>query len=499
MKKTFLYPGLILTFFLAACGQLAPKPTATGIATSSAWQDHSIFRSGLVSDQQKVLDRLPGASVYHIEMTLDPGYTSLHGHEQVQYTNRESTDLNEIYFQLFPNQEGGESLIANLKVAGKATQPVYETDKSALKVTLPAALEPGQETTLEMDFEVTVPTQTGGNYGLFAYASDLLALDGFYPAIPVYDEKGWHEGKIPPNSDTTYQDASFYVVEVSAPKALILAASGIQVSRSTHGNQQTVTFAAGPARDFYLAGSEKYVVHSQTSGETTVNVYTMKDQKNGASSALDSATHALNDYSARFGGYPYTEFDVVSIPMEGAYGIEYPGITGINHTLFDSGTGSDGTPRTVLLESTVAHEIGHQWFYNLVGDDQANEPWLDEAVTQYATGLYYLDRYGESGWQGYSATWSYRWERVNREDLPVGLPAGDYSGKEYSAIVYGRGPLFLAALAEKMGPSTFDEFLRDYVQQNAWGIATTASFKALAESHCGCDLSPLFNEWVFAK
>jgi aminopeptidase N len=152
-----------------------------------------------------------------------------------------------------------------------------------------------------------------------------------------------------------------------------------------------------------------------------------------------------------------------------------------------------------MLESTVAHEVGHQWFYNAVGDDQINGPWLDEAVAQYVTGLYYLDLYGQQRMEGYRNSWLSRWDRVNREPIPIGLPASSYQGKEYGAIVYGRGPLFLEALAQKMGQSTFDQFLRDYCQSHKWGIGTAASFKQFADKHCQCDLTPVFDEWVRKK
>ena len=89
-----------------------------------------------------------------------------------------------------------------------------------------------------------------------------------------------------------------------------------------------------------------------------------------------------------------------------------------------------------------------------------------------------------------------RWDRIERKPIPIGQPASSYQGKEYSAIVYGRGPLFIDALAQKLGQATFDQFLRDYYQSHQWGIGTTASFKQLAEKHCLCDLTPLFDEWV---
>ena len=82
--------------------------------------------------------------------------------------------------------------------------------------------------------------------------------------------------------------------------------------------------------------------------------------------------------------------------------------------------------------------------------------------------------------------------------LPVAAysEGGEFAGA-YGAIVYGRGPLFFEALRDEMGQATFDAFLRDYVQENRWGIATTESLRALAEQHCGCDLEALFEEWVY--
>jgi len=118
---------------------------------------------------------------------------------------------------------------------------------------------------------------------------------------------------------------------------------------------------------------------------------------------------------------------------------------------------------------------------------------------QYATGLYLADIGGEEVAEGYRDSWYGRWDRVDRADIPIGMPTGAYEGKEYGAIVYGRGPIFVAALAEKMGQATFDEFLRGYYESHKWGIGTADGFRQLAERHCQCDLTTLFEEWVYEK
>ena len=462
------------------------------------WDDRAVFRSGLIQDEQKALDQLQGASVYHLDVQIADDCLSLQGRLQVRYTNQENKPLDVVYFQLFPNISGGKSAVSAVKVDGQDVQAVYEFQSSSLRVPLTTALQPGKQVVIQMDMQVQLPREMGGNYGLFGYLDNILVLDEFYPVIPAYDDQGWHAGALPPNADSTYQDVSFYLVRVAAPANLTVVASGNVINRETQENRQVLTFAAGPARDFYIAASDRFTVVSEKVGETTVNSYAIKEREQVARQVLQIAMGAVKSYAARFGVYPYTELDLVSTPMQ-ALGIEYPGITGISVALYDPNAKVSGTSSQVLLEGTVAHEVGHQWFYNVVGNDQINQPWLDESVVQYVTGLYFLDTYGKQGYQGYRDSWLSRWDRVQRSKIPVGMPAETYQGAEYSAIVYGRGALFVEALADKMGQATFDKFLRDYYGSHEWDIGTSASFRQLAEKHCQCDLTSLFDEWVYTK
>ena len=494
----------------AGCGKANPAATPTPLKDTAvppppapqlfdmAGDDRTIFRSGLIGAEQDALDCLPGASVYHIDLQISDDFLLLEGHEEVRYTNQEDEPLDEIYFRLFPNIAGGAVTVSAIQVAGQDVTPLYEFQDSALRVALPAALQPGERVVIQLDFEVAVAQEMGGNYGLFGYFDGVLVLDEFYPVIPVYDDEGWNVEVPPRDGDVTYYDASFYLVRVTAPASLTIVASGSVVGSEHEADAQIRTFAAGPARDFYLAASEDYTVISETVGETTVNSYALPELTRGAQAALQFATDALRSYNERLGVYPYTEFDVVSTPMQ-ALGMEYPGLVAIGLELYDPHEQVAGLPFPIVLESATVHEVAHQWFYNAVGNDQVDEPWVDEAVVQYLTGLYYVDAYGEGVAREYRSSWDERWDRVDRADIPIGLPVADYVDKEYGAIVYGRGPLFVAALAEELGQPPFDEFLRDYYQSHKWGIGTSATFRQCAEQHCQCDLIALFEEWVYAK
>lgn len=461
-----------------------------------AWDDRSAFRQGLISSEAAVLDELTGASVYHMDMAISPDLLSVAGLQEVRYTNQEDGALDEVYFHLYPNLLGGNLTVSGLTVNGEPVTPEYpDRAWSVMRVPLPAPLAPGEQVVFGLEFSVDVPTEGGNNYGVFAAIDDVLALAHFYPQISVYDDEGWNIEAPPPNADVTYADTAFYLVRVTAPAEQVMVTSGNEIDRQMAGDEQIVTIAAGPVRDFYIASSDRYIVVSDMVGQTTVNSYGFPEFAEQNEQVLEVATTALDSFGARLGEYPFVEFDVAPTPNL-ALGVEYPGAVVIRSALYDPEATLGQTPALFYTEATVAHEVGHQWFYSVVGNDQIDEPWLDEALTQYITFLYFLDTYGPQGGDGFRDSFIGRWERVDRADIPIGMPAGEYDSAEYGAIVYGRGPLFFEALSEEMGQETFEAFLRDYYQQNKWDISTGQELKALAEAHCDCDLSSLFAEWV---
>jgi hypothetical protein len=458
--------------------------------------DRSVFESNLVSGEQGILDDSDGFSTYHMDLEIADDLSTASGRMEVRYTNNEPVPLQEVYFRLYPNIVGGSSQVSNLKVNGSDNGSFLEFADSALRVPLPAPLESGGQVTISMDFEIGIPTEMGGNYGLYGYFDNVLVMDEFYPTIPVFNDEGWNVEIPPQNGDFPNNDSSYYVVRIIAPEEWALVASGVVINERLDGKQQIKTYAAGPARDYYIAASDDFEVVTQTQGEVTVNSYALSDGMDGAKLGLKFALNSLLSFGERYGEFPYTELDVVSTPML-ALGVEYPGVTAIAMPLYDVEGSDFGIPNTALLESVVAHEVGHQWFYNTVGNDQIDEPWLDEAITQYVTGMYYVDTYGPSNFLGYRSSWFDRWGRVENADIPIGLPAGDYTGVEYGAIVYGRGPIFVEELSEVMGLSVFDAFMMDYYQTFKWGRSTTIEFQNLAEDHCDCELDDLFEEWVY--
>jgi aminopeptidase N len=507
MRRLFV-SFLVLNFVLVSCTiSQAPATPTTAPATPTTtppsdifdtpWEDRSIFKTGLVSPEQSTLNELPDASVYHLEFNLEEDLYHVTGTEEVRYTNAEEIPLDQVQLRLFPNILGGEMTIANLTVDEQSVTPSYELENSLLRVRFSTPLEPGQSVIIKMDFAITIPQTLEQNYGVLAYVEDVLTLAHAYPMIAVYDEEGWNAEIPPPSGDVTYADAAFFIVKVTAPNNLTLVASGQQISSSEAERVQMLSVVSGPARDFYLVASPTYEKITETFGEVTVNTYAPENFQKGSEMALDVASRAIEVFSTRYAAYPYKELDIVATPTL-ALGIEYPGMIAITSRIYDLDQNLGSAPASDYMEATVAHEVGHQWFYNLVGNDQLDDPWLDEALTQFATLEYYADEYGPQGEQAFRYSLEARWHSVNNgADIPIGLPVSEYSGQEYSGIVYGRGPLFFVELREEMGTEAFDAFIKEYTETLSWDIATPEFLQSLAEKHCSCDLDALFNEWVY--
>jgi hypothetical protein len=506
---------LLLLMICLAMSACQPKATSTSPASSPApptplegtppaglssdpfsyaWEDFSVFETGLSQEAQPVLEGLAENPVYHLDLTIASSLDSISGVAAIRYINQEDTPLDQLFLRLYPNITGGEMIIKELSLDGAPIDSSLIAGKSALQIVLPQSLEPGIQTEIVISYDLQLPLEMSGNYGLFGSFNGLLVLQEIYPILSVFDADGWDIDLPSRHGDLIHIDASFYLVRITLPSTLQVVSSGVEIDRNVQGAWQSITIAAGPARDFYLAAAEDFQPTTTSLPGIKITSYTLPSAESYADTSLQITKAAISSYSQRLVNYPYTEFDLISTPMQ-ALGMEYPGMTALNVNMFDPEATISDLPGTYFLEATIAHEVAHQWFYNMVGNDQVDEPWLDEAIVQYLTGIYFLDQYGVRGYSDFRQSWLDRWDRVDRQTTPIGLPAADYDAQAYGAVVYGRGPLFVEALAEEMGEDVFWSFLQSYINELAWKISQPESFMAMAEEFCECDLSELWETW----
>ena len=493
-KRGSRISGLVLFVLVLAAAVAAGEEASSLNPLGFPWEDREVFRSGLVPSEQGVLDGLPGATVYHVDLTFTPDTLALQGQQEILYTNRETQTLSEIYVRLYPNVAGGAAELTSIRRDGTPTEAKHVLDSSILRIHLDPALPPGESAILEWDLSIRVSDAYVG-WGPFAAEDGVISLDQFLPVIPVYDETGWNVGPVPPQGDWSYYDASFYLVRVTAPSDLVLVAGGVEVSGIDGVQTQSRTFAAGPVRDFYLAGSSDYQAISQTHSNVRITHFVLPGGEAHAELGLRVAADALDSFEARFGPYPYTELDFATTFIHAGSAMEYPGIVAMSEETYWPGAVLWGNqPSETVMETTIVHEMAHQWFYNIVGSDQVDEPWLDEALAQYATNLYYEDTYGPARASDYRREWIGRWNAIGRRAIPVGLSTFEFESGTYGSIVYGRGPLFVVQLGEFLD---LDAFFQAYIDAHRWGVASTKSFTKLAAEMSERDVTDLFTAWLY--
>jgi hypothetical protein len=432
------------------------------------------------------VDACHTASVYDIRLTVDPNTASVTGQQQVRYINAEGQPLSDLYLRLFPNTPayGGSMTVTRLLLNGAHISPFIEFEGSALRVPLEPPLDAGRMLTLSMAFTVEVPTTGAAGHGLFSYTGGIMALPTVYPIIPVYDDDGWNVEIAPTHGDDLHTDVSSYEVQVTAPSNLTLVASGVCL-RLREG---VWSCNAGPVRDFVVILGGRYQRAARLVQDVVVNSYFYGEHERAGWRAVEVAADALVAFTDLFGEYPYAELDVVATPNR-LGGMEYPGLVVIEDRLYPDGG---------QLEWLVAHEVAHQWWFGVVGSDQVDTPWLDEALTQYSTLLYYERTYGPDRARGILQDFVQTYRSLVRagRDRPAGLSAASYDSSLYWDVVYRKGALYFHSLREAVGDETFFDILQTYYDRHRYQIATPESFLATVEDVTGDRHITLYEEWI---
>ena len=425
-----------------------------------------------------------------VNVALDPRMeqATIDGQARIRFTNPLTTPLRDIELMLWPNdpQYRAEMWAGPALVDGAFVDPVPLLGDLALSLPLAKPLAPGAMVDISLPFHIETSGPIGGEAPQrFGITEGVLVAPTFYPLLPRLIDGTWQVEPAPPGGDTTNSETALYDLIIRAPGDLALAVSGIEVERTENPDgTQTVHVVTGPMRDvaFALGSLETAAVQV---AQVELRAWYLPEHADSAQEMLEAAQVQYEALTDRVGPYPYPQLDLVDAP--GAFGgIEYPGLVFI---------GTLGG--TNVIEPTV-HEVAHQWFYGLIGDDQLHEPWLDEAAATYAEVLYY-EAAGRSGRATGMLSDLRAWLRSHPDpSLPIGLGVGEYADQgEYALFVYVKGALFFDALRRELGDSAFTEFLHRYYQTFRYRVADGAAFQDVAQDTCGCDLTSLFDLWVW--
>ncbi|MFG3146329.1 M1 family aminopeptidase [Streptomyces sp. NPDC048243] len=433
----------------------------SSLQTSFVLDDIALSTSGDTTPPADSV-RTPAAPAYTVSLSSNTSGTVWTGHESATFTNASSTALSEVYLRLWDNYHGTCTAppITVSNVTG-GTAGALSVACTALKITLASPLPQGQSTSIGFDLGITVPSGADrfGYDGAFSFIGNAL------PVLAVKDGAGWHLDPYTNNGESFYSLAADFKVTLDHPTSLLVPATGTSVDTPGSSGRTVTTATASKVRDFAWAAGPFTKISGTSPAGTAVNVYSVSGISSAnAQSMLTTAKSAVDAHAARFGAYPYGELDAVIDNNFWFGGMEYPGFV-----------------LDLVSTTALTHEIGHQWFYGIVGDDEYNSPWLDEAFTDYATDLT-QNKTGASCWN--SVSWASSAEKITNS-----MAYWDTHSSRYSTVIYGYGKCALHDLRRLLGDTAMAKLLKDYATSYWYGVSTTAEFKAAAQAATTTDLT----------
>lgn len=431
---------------------------------------------------------------YSVVAALSPDELRVRGTVTVELTNRSAAPYERIYFRLYPNHPdfGGRLDVTGAAVDGRPVPSGTEHGDTLIWLAPPRPIPPGATARAELSFVARTPRNASADtFGAFNQEAGLWSLANFYPVLARhFGEGGWDTRPVSARGDFTVTETALYDVTVDVPAAWALVSTGSRVSSAPAApGVRRERFVSGPQREFYLGATRGLDQASATVGGTRVVSHYQRGDAEAGRRALRVAEQALRGFGERYGAYPLAELEVVQGAMTTFLGMEYPGVVLIEQGLYESnGRG---------LETTVAHEVAHQWWYSLVGNDAQGEPWLDEGLASYSQIVYYealgAPEQARAELEGFRRT--YAEARRQGRDAPLATPPTGLRGM-YVPVAYAKGALFFQALRARVGEAAFDRFLRGYYAEGRYRAVAGPDLLRSAEAACGCELDQLYADWV---
>lgn len=377
---------------------------------------------------------------------------------------------------------------------GKAVENAV-LENIQIAIPLPEPLLPGAAVGLRLAYEFYLPSQSavGGERPLpIGYTARQANLVDWYPFIPPYRSgSGWLA--FPPSyyGEHLVYDTADFAVNLRLPGSrpnLVVAASA-----PAEADGEWLRYRREGARTFAFSIGHEYASETARVGETTVTSYYFPLNEAAGKRALQTTVESLELFNELFGPYPHDSLAVVEADFYD--GMEYDGLYFLSRAFYNVHTGDPGD----YLVAIASHETAHQWWYGLVGNDQAHEPWLDEALCTYSERLYFERYYPEAlDWW-----WQYRINYYKPDgwvDISVYNPQGELQTyQDYRNAVYLNGARFFEDLRKLAGEEAFFAFLKAYAGRYSGQIATGDDFFGLLSQYSQADLTPLLDRYFLNR
>ena len=439
---------------------------------------------GGCADGEENLSGTVYADSYEMDLHLDTDQKTLSGTADIHFTNHTDGKLERVIVRNYPASilkelKNGSAEISTVTAEdGTPLSFSVEKDPSVVTVKLGGqSLSPDQSAVIRVSYKTDIP-QVRDRFGVYIEGENEYYLLTFcFPMLSVFEDGKWNDSPYVFGGESTYSKVCDYNVRFEAPEDFLVAASGNETTKAG-----VTEIKAENMRDMSIIASNNMEVQTDTAAGIRINNYTFRhpgydwmDTYNELT--MESAKESVEMFTELFGEYPYEELDVIQCADDG--GMEYPGLILIGLPDVDPRKGlmkgmeiQGAGPNLCLL---VAHETAHQWFYAAVGNDQYQEPWLDESFANYCeNGIYGLAyppalkraieiQEAASGQEVY-LLWGSE-EEVEKclpqEPDKINKPYEEYAD-DYGWIVYEQGAQFFFELRKAMGDDQFFSMMREY-------------------------------------
>jgi hypothetical protein len=401
---------------------------------------------------------------YTFRSTLDYATGELVTDQTLEWTNRGESAVTQLDLSVLP-QALGILTLGSITADGQPTTNTWTTSTN-LRVTLPQPLQPDATARLEIPFTLDITGGTGFR-GRIARQNGVVNFGSWFPIWSrEHDIYGIGDPQVSHSAD---------VMRLELTSTTDLGADAVVSSgRRVSATDRSWVFEATNVRDFAFAVSPSFdfdnaTVTCRDGGQTYTTQVIVATSSVSAATVSSLAVSALRRMNGWYGCYPWPTLSLAeSAVVEGA---EYPTMI-----LLD--------PIWATNRYIIDHEVAHQWWYAAIGNDQIDEPWIDEAWAQFSA------HYG-LGLRFSSCS-------TRNIDLPTSAwRPGAWLGKNsYIETVYFRGGVFLNALRQRMGTGAFFAAARRFIDENRYGLVTGEQLLDAFRDATSANLEPIISNFT---
>lgn len=492
------------------------------------------------------------------------------------YINNSPDALNEIWMHLWPNAySSAKTALAkqhfrdgdlfmfyamakdlgsidglDFKVNGDAVEWEFDAENPDIAlIKLNEPLAPGERLELTTPFNVKLPT---GKISRLGHIGQSYQITQWYPKPAVYDRDGWHPMPYLSQGEFYSEYGSFDVI-ITLPENYTVGATGDLIVNPQSDNavehirlaklneetrayiekgefitdfdsnqfptssekKKTLHYHQDNVHDFAWFADKRYkvlkdkVALPHSGREVTTWLMFTPNEEELWKDAIDYINKSTYYYSLWNGDYPYSQVTAVDGTISAGGGMEYPNVTVIGES------GSD-----FALNMVIAHEVGHNWFYGILGSNERTNAWMDEGLNSFNETRYIEAFYEDTIVEKLAADinkniiekldltdFEYRWvDELSYVfparfgvDQPLQCHSDDFSSLNYGAMVYKKTAAIFTFLQQYIGVEEFDKAMSTYFEDWKFKHPSPSDLQASLEKSTGKDLNWFFEGWIKTK